>query len=142
MGRPFLKEERTCRNCQGTFMFAPSQVKSYPNAGKYCSRICGYDYRVKKNATRPSDDKYERTRRKADVDWQLAVRLKDDYTCQRCGIREMYIHTHHKATRGARPDLKHVVDNGICLCAPCHKWVHHHPDISYEQGWLVKTGSN
>lgn len=134
--------ERRCRNCGEAFMFAPSQMQAYPNAGKYCSRKCGYAYRVAKNADRPSTDAYDRTRRVADVEWQKAVREKDDFTCQRCGIRQPYIHTHHKATRGSRPDLKHVVSNGICLCNSCHAWVHHHPDISYENGWLIKSGSN
>lgn len=136
------QEERTCRNCRTIFMFKPSQLNKYPNGGRYCSRKCGYEYRVKKTALKPIKDKYGRSKRKADKDWQLAVRERDNYTCQKCGIKQPYIHTHHKATRSTRPDLKHMVSNGICLCNSCHTWVHKNPTLSYKLGFLLKSGSN
>ena len=55
------------------------------------------------------------------------MREKDQYACQRCGKVEKYIHTHHVAPRGRRPDLRHDVNNGKCLCNSCHSWVHEHP---------------
>lgn len=134
--------EKTCRNCGDTFMFKPSQMASYPNAGKYCSRKCGYDYRVKKNADRPSTDRYGRTRRVKDIEWQRTVREQDKSICRRCKRYDQYIHTHHLAARSRRPDLKYDPNNGICLCASCHAWVHHHPKISMAEGWIISTGSN
>lgn len=72
----------------------------------------------------------------ADRQWKRAVRLRDDYTCQRCGVQQPYIHAHHIAPRGRRPDLIHDVDNGMCLCFECHRYVHEHPKESTAQGFL------
>lgn len=134
----FKQVGRKCRNCGDEFTFKLSQTNHYTGAGKYCSRDCSYAHQVKVNATKPVKDKYGRTKRKADVEWAKAVKEKHDYTCQRCGTRDETIHAHHKATRGAHPELKHDVSNGIPLCNSCHSWVHHHPAISYENGWLSR----
>lgn len=136
------QQERVCRNCHKTFLFKPSQLNKYPNAGRYCSRNCGYAYRVKKNATIPTKDRWGRTKRVADKEWQRKIREQDNSTCRRCGRHDPYIHTHHVATRATRPDLKHDLTNGICLCGSCHSWVHHHPKESVINGWLVSNGSN
>lgn len=74
--------------------------------------------------------------RKADLDWKNAVREKDNFTCQRCGLYDKYIHTHHVASRARRPDLRHDITNGICLDAICHMWVHHHPAEAEKLGLL------
>src|SRR5690606_12829242 len=89
-------ESRRCMNCEKEYLFKPSQLNAYRNAGKYCSRKCAYEKRVSLTAKLPSNDKYQRTKRKADREWQLAVRERDEYTCKRCGIFQQYIHTHHK----------------------------------------------
>jgi len=118
---------RICRNCSAEFAFAPSQLKHYKGGGKYCSRLCKAKGTIKETADKPIRDRYGRSNRTADKDWQLAVRERDDYTCQRCGKQEDHIHTHHVAPRSIRPDLIHDIDNGKCLCAHCHLWCHHHP---------------
>lgn len=140
---------RTCRTCNAEFQFMPSQAKYYKGAGKYCSRKCSYAGTVKATASKPITDRYGRTGRKADKDWKEAVRLKDNFTCQRCGTYDKHIHTHHVAPRSRRPDLRHVVSNGKCLCPLCHLWTHHHPleatamgllsDASYERARREKT---
>lgn len=121
------KVERVCLTCGNGFLFAPSQVKRYRGAGKYCSRKCSYQGTIAKHADKPAKDKYGRTGRAADREWQKAVRERDECICQRCGIYDPHIHTHHVSPRALRPDLKHDVDNGKCLCAHCHLWCHHHP---------------
>lgn len=139
MGRVFQQEEKTCRNCGEKFFFRPSQLKAYPNAGKYCSRKCGYEYRARKNALRPSDDKYGRTNRVADIAWRTAVKDRDKNTCQRCGVTNDVMHAHHKATRGAHPELKYDVNNGVTLCGSCHQWVHRNPKEASGLGFMVLT---
>lgn len=67
--------------------------------------------------------------------WQRAVRERDDFTCQRCGEYDRYIHTHHIASRSQRPDLKYDVDNGIALCPPCHLFCHARPAEALEAGF-------
>lgn len=130
------QEVRKCKNCYQEFSFKPSQLNAYKNAGRYCSRKCRYEYDVKVNANAPIKDKYGRSGRKADKEWQKAVRERDEFICQRCGKYDQYIHTHHIALRSQRPDLKHEVSNGVCLCASCHQWVHHHPKLAKEQGFI------
>jgi len=72
----------------------------------------------------------------ADKQWKEAVRLKDNFTCQRCGVQQVYIHAHHVAPRARRPDLKYEISNGKCLCNGCHTWVHGHPIEAKEAGLL------
>lgn len=142
------KVDRVCLNCGVAFQVNPSQFTRYKGAGKYCSRKCASEGRVKETANKPPPDKWGRTRRAADKEWQKAVRERDNYTCQRCGKYEALIHTHHVAPRSRRPDLKHDVANGKCLCGSCHQWVHHHPkeatalgllsDASYERAQKEK----
>jgi hypothetical protein len=130
------KKERNCKNCGKLFEISPSQFRAYKGAGRYCSRSCSYSGKIKANKDKPIKDKYGRTNRKAAQDWKIAVREKDDYTCQRCGKREDYIHTHHVAPRSRRPDLKYDVSNGKCLCNSCHSWVHNNPLEALELGLL------
>lgn len=113
---------RHCKTCGADFVTTPGRIRSTPNSGKYCSRQCSATDKV---VTTPNDGRH--FNRTADRKWQLAVREKDNHTCQRCGKQEPYIHAHHVAPRSRRPDLKHEVSNGACLCGSCHAWVHHHP---------------
>lgn len=129
-------EERVCKTCGKTFVFKLSQLAAYKGAGQFCSRTCSYAGIAAANAKKPIKDRYGRSHRKADRDWQLAVREKDNYTCARCGKYDRYIHAHHIASRARRPDLKHDVSNGICLDTPCHNWVHHHPIEAEALGFL------
>lgn len=139
MGRPSKQVDRTCRNCFTVFKFKPSQLKVYVGAGKYCSRDCSYKHRAALNKNRPSTDKYGRTNRVADIEWRTAVKERDKNTCQRCGIINDVMHAHHKATRGAHPELKHDVDNGVTLCGSCHQWVHRNPKEATEQGLMAAS---
>lgn len=142
------KVKRTCRQCGTEFLFAPSQLKKYKGGGRFCSKPCASKWHIAMSADRPSTDRYNRTGRHADKEWQKAVRDRDSYTCQRCGIYDRYVHAHHVASRSRRPDLKHDVSNGKCLCGSCHQYVHHHPkeaalmgllsDASYERAQKEK----
>lgn len=127
---------RTCQSCGTEFTIVPSQLKYYKGAGKYCSQKCAYDGMAKENALKPIKDKYGRSNRRAGREWQRAVREKDNYTCQRCGVYEKHVHTHHVAPRSQRPDLKYIVSNGKCLCNSCHSWVHNHPIEARQAGLL------
>lgn len=128
--------KRTCRNCGKIFYKNPSQFKYYKGAGKYCSRNCSYKGIIKETEGKPIKDKYGRSRRSADLIWQRAIREKDNSTCRRCGIYQKSIHTHHIATRARRPDLKHDISNGMCLCGRCHSWVHNNIKEATVLGFL------
>lgn len=128
---------RKCRNCGKEFTINPSQFKYYKGAGKYCSRDCSYKGIVTETSNKPIKDKYQRTYRKEDRLWILAVREKGNWTCKRCGIYDKHCHTHHLEPRSRAPSRKHDLTNGICLCGPCHYWVHHNPKKACEAGLLI-----
>jgi 5-methylcytosine-specific restriction endonuclease McrA len=72
----------------------------------------------------------------ADKMWRTDVKERDDYVCQKCGVRSKQNHAHHIAPRSRRPDLKFDRQNGITLCADCHSWVHEHPREATALGLL------
>jgi hypothetical protein len=135
-GRKARKVERRCKECGTSFLINPSQFKYYKGAGQYCSKKCHAQHKIKLNANLPIKDRYGRTNRHADKQWQQAVREKDGCICQRCGKYDPYIHAHHVAPRSRRPDLRHEISNGKCLCASCHQWVHWNPKESTPLGLL------
>lgn len=132
-----LKRNRSvhkCAFCENEFSRSVSQV--FHRGAKYCSRDCSNKGIAAECERRPVRDKYGRSHRAADRQWQLAVRERDGYICQRCGRFDRYVHAHHVAPRGRRPDLRLDVSNGKCLCNSCHSWVHEHPKEATTLGLL------
>lgn len=52
--------------------------------------------------------------------WRSAVFLRDDYTCQICGIRGKNIQADHIKPFSLFPQLRFAIDNGRTLCFSCH----------------------
>lgn len=46
---------------------------------------------------------------------------------------------HHRLRRSQGGD--NTRDNILAVCSPCHDWIHAHPAISYEKGWLVRSSA-
>ena len=53
--------------------------------------------------------------------WRKSVYERDDYACQKCGKKGIYLEAHHKENWADNPELRYVVDNGITLCKECHR---------------------
>lgn len=54
---------------------------------------------------------------------------RDNFTCQKCGLRGdkkqmTNFHAHHIKPWLGYPELRYEVFNGQLLCAPCHRVVH------------------
>lgn len=54
-------------------------------------------------------------------EWRIQVFVRDDYTCQHCGIKGTALHADHIKPFAYFPELRLDVDNGQTLCVPCHK---------------------
>lgn len=54
-------------------------------------------------------------------EWRTAVFQRDDYTCQMCGVRGVYLEADHIKPFAFFEDLRFDVGNGRTLCKPCHK---------------------
>lgn len=69
----------------------------------------------------------ERVRKSIEyTQWRLAVFVRDNWTCQKCGVRsgngeEVYLEAHHIKSYTKYPELRFEVSNGITLCYDCHK---------------------
>lgn len=52
--------------------------------------------------------------------WRTEVFERDDYTCQRCGVRGGYLEAHHIEPWAERPELRFEPANGMTVCRECH----------------------
>ena len=52
--------------------------------------------------------------------WRLNVFERDDFTCQKCGLRGIELEAHHIKPFATFPDLRFEVSNGATVCKECH----------------------
>ena len=81
----------------------------------------------------------KRERDKLDAEWSKAVRERDGNKCQRCGS-ERALNGAHIFGKKAHPATRHDVENGICLCWPCHRWWAHQEPIEFAEFVKGKLG--
>jgi 5-methylcytosine-specific restriction endonuclease McrA len=56
--------------------------------------------------------------------WRERVFKRDNFTCQKCKIKGIHLHSHHIQNFSQFPELRFEVDNGITLCKDCHMEFH------------------
>jgi len=57
-------------------------------------------------------------------EWTANVLKRDDYTCQCCNIRGVYLHAHHVESFAKNPEKRLDLSNGLTLCKKCHNLIH------------------
>ena len=54
------------------------------------------------------------------IKWRSMVFERDNYTCQDCGVKGVYLMAHHKKPWTEYPELRYELINGITYCKDCH----------------------
>lgn len=65
--------------------------------------------------------------------------LERDGHCVRCGGEAEVVHHRIPRGMGGRSDEKvnYGLANLVCLCNPCHRWIHENPGEAYPTGLLL-----
>ena len=124
----FLKAKafyKYCEICNKKFYCQPSQVK-YRNR-KHCSRTCYLkaqalkveENRIKNKFTKHQIDRCLRYSKEA-INWRKKIFKRDNYTCQVCNARGVYIEADHIKPWAFFPKLRFKLSNGRTLCRLCH----------------------
>lgn len=56
--------------------------------------------------------------------WLVKIFIRDNRTCQICGIINKNIQVHHIYSWHSHKNLRYVTSNGVTLCEQCHKEFH------------------
>ncbi|HEX9061347.1 MAG TPA: HNH endonuclease [Clostridia bacterium] len=91
---------------------------------KFCSPAC-----VHKHRDFGLTSQHERIRKSKDyILWRTAVFIRDEYTCQSCGVKNknglgktIVLQVDHIKPFSLYPELRLAIDNGRTLCEGCHK---------------------
>lgn len=87
---------------------------------------------TKKNMSIASTKRYDRVGRrkykrylhvtdKKYLKWRSDVFRRDNWTCQTCNIRGVYLEAHHIKSWAKYPEFRYDLENGVALCKECHK---------------------
>ena len=107
-----------------------SRIKVIHGKGKgdsylYCSKECKCACPLHNQKLWPKDYKpYKENNRPDQKVWATMVKERDNYTCQKCGSKEIIMYAHHIDPVVNNPIESADIDNGITLCYSCDKEAH------------------
>lgn len=144
---------KNCPTCKQDFQKPKTEsVKAWNTRRVYCSRACYISWMKGKDLLAPNRFKgtvwnkgkqvlairgenhvhwkggsgslrHQEMARVEYKEWRQLVFIKDDYTCQVCDDRGVYLHADHIKPWSEFPELRLEVSNGRTLCVPCHYYV-------------------
>jgi hypothetical protein len=127
-----LLKKKQCLFCNNTI------IVTHPNK-KYCNKECMGKHREvlflgdkNPNWNNGSKLKNQRERNtKKHNEWIKLVFERDNYTCQKCNKKGGRLNAHHIYSWSKYPSLRFDFKNGVCLCEPCHKYIHKTKDLEF-----------
>jgi hypothetical protein len=113
-----------CEICKKDFYFIGHRKR------RFCSRVCLFKSFIGKGHPRWKHGKGTERERihntKKYRTWRETVFKRDNWTCQDCGKRGVYVEAHHIKQWSKYPKLRFIIKNGQTLCRVCHnktkKW--------------------
>lgn len=119
----WLTVNTTCDNCGKEYVGNRWEIERYEN--NYCSDDCHYDSQRVENSTTAQHKR-----------WAKRVKESSNYTCEDCGESYDVMCAHHNPPRSELSLEEQVnLDNGICLCYPCHADRHSGSQRKALLGW-------
>ena len=144
-----------CDECGSKLQRSPSRLAGQNH--QFCNKECWRIWRSKHRVARQSGclfmkcaitpkDVRDTWRKNGGSEWRKACRVRDQYTCQRCGKvfhkQTKDLHVHHKVPFITSPELRNEEANGICLCKQCHEWIHSNEGLLVRMRWETDTLSS
>ena len=133
-----------CVVCDKISLYRITDFQRESNRGRCCSLKCRIIHTQKsisgdKNyrwmGGKTKINRLERSHM-ATRNWSLAVKKRDNFTCQLCGIRNrtglgysVKFHAHHIKPWVGYPELRYSLSNGITYCIPCHRSIHRRKNV-------------
>lgn len=111
-------------SCGKEFITTATRIKSGSTTSCGCSRKEGFmgENNPNYNPDLPLEERKGK-RGYAVTRWSLAVKRRDNFTCQVCGSTEKPV-AHHLNSYKNDKDARYDIENGITLCRDCHTDFH------------------
>lgn len=111
-----------CEQCGQKFSRTRSALKDRYNGGTYNHHFCSHGCLGKWRRVDKEQDQGRRSPQ--DLEWKSKVIERDGYECRLCGT-DRNLEAHHIKPIKQYPELRHEVQNGICVCHACHYYKIH-----------------
>lgn len=124
--------KKACFVCGKEFEIHPSDMAKSMNGGSFCSQGCAKVFQSTRQTGKNNPcwkggvtKEYTliRTSPKA-REWAKAIFQRDNFTCQKCGVRGNTLNAHHIKDFANHTELRFDINNGITLCEKCHREHH------------------